>query len=56
MTYELPLDPHDVPWTPEGEEIRALAKELRESRAFDLQMMQEDYECNHSYVARRPGR
>jgi hypothetical protein len=53
---ELPLDPHDVPYTPEGEEIRRHARELRESRAMDMMLLQEDADYNHAYIPRRPGR
>mgnify|MGYP003340305053 FL=1 len=50
------IDPAFHPGTPEYDEILQQQRELRESRAYDLQTMQEDYDCNHSYVARRPGR
>ena len=48
--------PEEHPGTPEYEEIIQHQRELRESRAYDMQMLQEEYDCNHSYVARRPGR
>ena len=53
---DLPTDPAFWPGTPEYEERVQLHRELRDSRAYDLQMMQEDYDYNHSYIPRRPGR
>ena len=50
------IDPAFHPGTPEYDEIIQHQRELRESRAFDLQMMQEDYDYNHSYIPRRSGR
>ena len=47
--------PEDAPWTPEAIE-RELIREQRIQHQIDMELAQEEWNYNHSYSPRRPGR
>ena len=55
MTNHPYLYPEDAPWTPEALELE-LQREQRIQHQIDMELAQEEWDYNHSYSPRRPGR
>jgi len=49
------LFPEDAPWTDEAIELQ-LQREQRIQHQIDMELAQEEWNYNHSYSPRRPGR
>lgn len=49
------MTPDDAPWTSESIE-RDLERERRIEHQIDMDLAQEDWDYNHGYIPRRPGR
>jgi len=49
------LSPEDAPWTDEAIE-RDMQRQQRRDHLIELELAQEEWNFNHSYSPRRPGR
>ena len=49
------LFPEDAPWTDEAIELQ-LQREQRIQHQIDMELAQENYDYQHGYIPRRPGR
>ena len=47
--------PEDAPWTPEYQE-REHQREQRIQHQIDMELAQEEWDYNHGWIPRRPGR